>query len=188
MLDEVRRALNDLLNGNVAPADRRDLLQQMRGTLVRARMAVDDMRASAAATEKRLLNERRELDTVRRRRALAEGVKDEETVKVASRFEQHHAERVQIIVRKLDVEQSELALLEREVDEMTTQFKAASAGVGSGLRTGTVDEAQGLESRDAGLESEFSGLNRQQRRAAAEADAEARLAELKRRMGRSGET
>jgi uncharacterized protein YhdP len=184
MFEDVRQALRDLLNGNVSPADRRDLLQEMRGTLVRGKMAIEDLKVASSATEERLARERRELETVRRRKSLAEGIKDAETVEIASKYEALHIERVAVIEKKLQVELEELAMLEREIEEMTVQFKAAGSGVGSGLRSGVVDETTGLDDRDAALNRELSGLNRQQRRAAAEADADARLAELKRRMGR----
>jgi hypothetical protein len=65
---------------------------------------------------------------------------------------------------------------------MTTQLKAAQAGVGSGMAAGTVPSEEGGEG--PGLEGSIDDLARTRRRAAAEEDAEARLAELKRRMGR----
>ncbi|MBL8961349.1 MAG: hypothetical protein JNJ98_15940 [Gemmatimonadetes bacterium] len=185
MFDDVKQALHDLLHGNVSPGDRREALHQMRETLVRARMAVDDLRAGLRQTEARLTRERTELETVQRRRALAEGIGDAETVAVAQRFEAQHLEKVALLEKRHEVERGELAMAERDVEEMTTQFKAAQAGVGSGLRPGAVDEATGADplSRDAALDTELDGLGRAQRRATHEADADAKLAELKRRMG-----
>lgn len=189
MFEEIRQAFHDLLHGNVAPADRRDMLGQMRDSLVRARLAIDDLRTGAEATRKRLTAERRELETVVRRKALAEGIGDAETVAVAARFEAHHLERVTLLQRKLEAEEGELALVERELEEMKAQFKAASAGVGSGLRAGrpgaapTSDAELGLDNDGSGLASELGAMERERRRATSEADAEARLAELKKRMG-----
>ena len=185
MFDDVKAALHDLLHGNVSPGDRREALHEMRETLVRARMAVDDLRAGLRQTEARLGRERTELETVQRRRSLAEGVGDTETVAVAQRFEAQLLEKVALLEKRLDVERGELAMVERDVEEMTTQFKAAQTGVGSGLRSGAVDEAIATDplSRDAALDSELDGLGRAQRRATHEADADAKLAELKRRMG-----
>ncbi len=184
MFDDVKQALHDLLHGNVAPGDRREALQEMRDTLVRARMALDDLRGGVRQTEARLTRERTELETVQRRRTLAEGVGDAETVAIAQRFEAQHQERVTLLEKRLEVEQGELALVERDVEEMTTQFKAAQAGVGSGLRSGAADPAatDPLDG-DAALNAEIDGLGRAQRRATHEAEADARLAELKRRMG-----
>jgi hypothetical protein len=71
---------------------------------------------------------------------------------------------------------------------MTQQYRAAAAGVGSGMRPGAVpppgaarDE---IDDARATLEREIDGMDRARRREAMEADAEARLAELKRRMGK----
>ena len=108
---------------------------------------------------------------------------------IRDRFEAHHLERVALLQKKLEAEEGELALVEREVEEMKGQFKAASAGVGSGLRAGgpgsapPSDAELGLDDRGAGLASELGAMDRERRRATSEADADARLAELKKRMG-----
>ncbi len=192
MFEDVRRAFNELLNGNVAPEDRRDALSSMRDTIVRARMALDDLRGGIGSTRARLQQERTELETIRRRRTLAEGINDTETVSVATKFESLQSEKIAVFERKLAAQEGELAIAEREVEEMKAQFKAASAGVGSGLRPsgpGTVnngmpsDAELGLGNRDPALQQEIDSLDRARRRAASEADADARLAELKRRMG-----
>lgn len=191
MFSDIRQALRDLLQGNVPPEGRRELLAVMKDTLVRGRLALDDLREGVAATRKRLERERGELETVKRRKGLAEGIGDAETVGIAARFEAQHAERVAVLERKLEAQESELALVERELAEMTQQYRAAAAGVGSGMRSGavpaadpTATEEESLDDAGAALHRELDGLGRAQRRAAAEADAEARLAELKRRMGK----
>lgn len=186
MFEDVRDAFRELLNGNVAPEERRSMLSDMRDTIVRARMALDDLRGGIAATAKRLAADRAELETIRRRRVLAEGINDLETVQVATRFETLQGEKVAVLERKLEAQEGELAIAEREVEEMKAQFKAASAGVGSGMRAGAAmpsDAELGLGDRDAGLAQEIDSMDRARRRAASDADADARLAELKRRMG-----
>ncbi|HSA55778.1 MAG TPA: hypothetical protein VLE53_08735 [Gemmatimonadaceae bacterium] len=189
MFSDIRQALRDLLQGNVPPEGRRELLAVMKDTLVRGRLALDDLREGVAATRKRLERERSELETVKRRKGLAEGIGDSETVGIASRFEAQHAERVAILERKLEAQESELALAEQELGEMTQQYRAAAAGVGSGMRPGVgtggdAGATDPLDDAGAALNRELDGLHRAQRRAAAEADADARLAELKRRMGK----
>lgn len=184
MFDDVKQAFRDLLHGNVPPEGRRELIAVMKDTLVQARLAMDDLREGVAQTRKRLERERSELETIRRRKGLAQGVGDAETVSVAERFESQAAERVSVLERKLDVQESELALLERDVDEMKGQLKAAMAGVGSGMRTGTVNADDPLDDGTANLEQQLNDLKRAERRASAHADAEAALAELKKRMGR----
>lgn len=196
MFNEFREALHDLLHGNVPPGERRAMLAVMKDTLVHARLGLDDLRASVEQTRKRLERERRELETVLRRKGLAQGIADAETVQVAERFEAQHVERVAVLERKLDAQLGELAMVEREVEEMTKQLKAAASGVGSGMASGTVGSATGggvagggaagagLDDERDALDQEMAGLDRAHRRAAAEAEAEARLAELKRRMGK----
>jgi len=189
VFEDIRQAFHELLNGDVAPGDRRGLLSEMRDTLVRAKLAVDDLRAGLEVTRKRLAAEQRELETIVRRKTLAEGINDTETVAIAARFEATHAERVALLQKKVEVEEGELALVEREIEEMKAQYKAANAGVGSGLRSGgpgsapPSDAELGLDDRGAGLAQELGQMDRQRRRSESEAGAEARLAELKKRMG-----
>lgn len=185
MFDEVRHAFRELLHGNVPPEGRRELIVVMKDTLVRARLALDDLRDGVEATRKRVERERSELETIRRRRGLAQGVGDEETVRVAERFEAQQAERLAVLEQKLAAQESELALVDREVSEMKEQLKAALAGVGSGIRAGTTEAAADpLDQGRAELEQQLNDLRRAERRATADADADARLAELKKRMGR----
>jgi hypothetical protein len=184
VFEDIRQALRELLHGNVPPEGRREALAVMRETLVHARLSLDDLRSALQLTRRRLEAERTELETVRRRKALAEGIGDAETVAVAERFEAQHLERLVVFERKEAVQVSELAIAEREVEDMTTQFKAAAAGVGSGMAAGHVAGSDLPGDEGENLERELGGIGRAQRRAAAEAEAEARLADLKRRMGK----
>jgi hypothetical protein len=190
MFEDIKEALRALLHGEVTPEDRRTLLAEMRDTLVRVKMGREDLEQAVEATRKRLTVERASLETVRRRKALAEKIGDQETVTIAGRFEVQHLERVTVYERKLEAQESELTLVERDLSEMTQQLKAAQAGVGSGLSAGaaasesSVGTPGGGPGSEAGdLEREMDSLDRARRRATSEADAEARLAELKRRMG-----
>ena len=185
MFDEIKDAFRELLHGNVPPEGRRELIAVMKDTLVQARLAMDDLRDGVEATKKRVDRERMELETIRRRKGLAQGVGDAETVSVAERFEAQHAERLAVLEQKLSAQEGELALVERDVTEMKEQLKAALAGVGSGMRTGTVDTAADpLDDGRAGLEQQLNEMKRAERRANMAADADAALAELKKRMGR----
>ena len=161
------------------------MIAVMKETLVQARLAMDDLREGVEVTRKRVERERSELETVRRRKGLAQSVGDAETVSVAERFESQQAERLAVLESKLNAQESELALVEREVAEMKEQLKAALAGVGSGMRAGTVDtELDPLDEGRSVLDQQLNDLRRSERRAAANADADAALAELKKRMGR----
>ena len=93
-----------------------------------------------------------------------------------------------MLKRKLEAQEAELLLVEREVSEMTTELKRAVSGI-PGVGTIGVDESARAEA-DAILDdgrnvaSEIDALGRAGARSAREADAERQLAELKRRMGK----
>lgn len=198
MFDAFRRSLENLVNGATSPEARREALSHMKDTLVKARLGVDDLRRGVAETRARLAVEQRELETVRRRRALAEGIGDRETVGVAERFERHHAERVDALERKLLAQEGEVMVVEREVAEMTAELRRAMSGVGPTVaapRPGAsvgADVGSGGEQGDAALDDDASAatreaidaLARERRRAERDASAEERLAALKRKMGK----
>jgi phage shock protein A len=200
MFDAFRRSLENLVNGSVSPEARREELSRMKDTLVQARLGVEDLRGGVAQTRTRLAAERRELDTVRRRKGLADGIGDRETVSVAERFERHYAERVEVLERKLAAQEGELAVVEREVAEMTEELRRAVAGIsppGGGAASGSVrggaaatggagssGPADPLGDDSAATREAIDALERERRRAERDAAAEERLAALKRKMGK----
>ena len=192
MFEDVRRAFRDLLHGTPPSGDaRRSIIAQMRETLVQARMGLDDLRKGVEETRVRLTRERSELETVRRRKQLAEGIKDAETVTIAERYEKQHAERAALFERKLETQEAELAMVEREVGEMNAEFKLAAAGANPGVSAGPSSAgttggagADDVAGDNAGLRDEIDGLARARRRAEAESSADEKLAALKRRMGK----
>jgi hypothetical protein len=186
MFENFRQALNALLARGTPPEERRALLGHMRETLARAKAGVEDLRDGLEKARRRLAVERRELETVRRRKRMAAEVNDAQTVSVAERFEIHHAERVLVLEQKVAVQERELALAEAEVLEMTRAFKDASAGVGAAAGP-SIDEvaAREVDEALAGPQTaDFDNLRRAQAREQRDAEAERRLADLKRRMGK----
>jgi hypothetical protein len=185
LFDGLRASMEDLLNGRTAPGDRREQVRLMKQALVHARLAVEDLQSGVSTTRNRLELERRELATVRRRRELAAGISDTETVELATRYEAQHAERATVLETKLNAQEAEVALAERELGEMTAQLKRAAVGAGDtpSARAPT-DEELGL-SDEAPLQGELNELRRASERAEKERTADDRLAELKKRMGRS---
>jgi hypothetical protein len=190
MFESFRQTLRDLMDRATPPEERRAGLARMKQTLVTARLGLDDLRAGVAATRKRLEAEQRELETVRRRRGLAASINDAETVALAERYEKHHAERVDVYVRKLEAQEAELVIAERDVAEMSAELKgamlgtsppASTAGADERAAAAAADEAAGDSSRVA---AELDALGRARARTERDADAERRLAELKRRMGK----
>lgn len=181
MFEQFREALRALRTGGVHPSERRPMISHMRDTLVQARVGLADLRTSLATTRSRLEAERRELETVRRRKGLAAGISDAETVTIAERYEAQHAERVTVLEQKVAVQEAELAMAEREVDEMTKELKLAAAGIDSMPSMAAAPDVTADPEAER-LQQELDSLARARRRAATEAEADEKLAALKRRM------
>jgi hypothetical protein len=97
--------------------------RMMREALVDAKVGLSQSRAAHEAVRAQLERERTELATVRRRGQLAEGINDAETVRLAREYEGRHAERIAVLEKKLAALAQEVALVERETAEMTSQLK-----------------------------------------------------------------
>ncbi|PHX64618.1 MAG: hypothetical protein CK550_08985 [Gemmatimonadetes bacterium] len=165
--------LRDALRGfstRLDPLERRAMTQSMRDALVHAKLGLNDVRASLATTSARLASERAELETVRRRQGLAAQIDDQETVAIAERFAVQHQERVAMLESKQMVQQHELSLAEREYEDMSAELRLILSGVAPGARTTASTATDATGSADV--------------RADREADADQRLAALKRRMGK----
>jgi hypothetical protein len=184
MFESFRQSLRDLMDRSTTPESRRAGLAQMKQTLVQARMGLDDLRGGIEQTRQRLAAEERELETVRRRKGLAAGINDQETVMLAEKYEVLHAERTDVLARKLAVQESELAMVEREVAEMTTALKSALSGAGGTPLQGDSADLDAVLDGGANVAQEIDALGRTSARSAREAEAERLLAELKRRMGK----
>jgi phage shock protein A len=186
VFEQLRQSLNELLDRATKPEDRRTVIARMKTTLVQATMGLDDLRNAHRMLEKKLDIERKELETVRRRRELAVGINDEETASIAARFEKQHAEKVTLLEEKLALQRRELELAEREVTEMKAEIRAAMAGVpGAASSAGgdTLDDP--LEDITAAeTQAELDALARARARADRDADAARRLDELKKKMGK----
>lgn len=186
-----RRSFDELLSRATRPEDRRIVASRMKDTLVQARAGLNDLRDALATARERLGAETRELETVRRRRQLAEGIGDRETVDIATKYEEMHAQRVEVIQKKVTAEEAELLLAERDVEEMTAELKAVMAGTAAPGATapsidpgGTADVGGIGGEGGAALGDEIDSLGRQRAREDREADAARRLDELKRKMGK----
>jgi hypothetical protein len=186
MFENLKSVIQDLVQGRVHPADRRAVIADMKNALVSAKLGVSDLRESVEITRERVKTEMESLETVKRRKELAASIPDPETVAIAEKFEAQHTERVLVLGRKLEAQEAELGLAEREYDEMLKALKQANAGVGAGLNAqsrGPTDADLGLPD-DAGLKEELNALGRKSTRSAHEATADAQLEELKKRMGK----
>jgi hypothetical protein len=190
VLDGFRRSFDELLSRAARPEERRLVASRMKDTLVQAKMGLDDLRGGLDTTRQRIAAETRELETIRRRKQLAEGIHDDETVKIAATYEQMHVERVDMLQRKLGAQEAELALAAKDVEQMSSELKAVLAGTdpraaGAGSDAGASPLGASANDGEGGgaLNDEIDSLGRARARAEREADAARRLDELKRRMG-----
>ena len=186
MFESFRQTLRDLMDRATPPEERRAGLARMKDTLVTARMAVEDLRGGVSVTRQRLEAERRELETMRRRKGYAQGINDGETMALAEKYEAHHAERVAVLERKLDAQEAELAIAERDVAQMTSELKQAMLGVpgAPSASDAAAAEVDAALNESSNIASELDAMGRARARSEREAEAEQRLAELKRRMGK----
>lgn len=160
----------------------------MKGTIVQATMGVDDLREARSWTEKKLQAEQRELETVTRRKDLAAGIQDAETLAVAERFEKQHAEKVAVLQDKLAIQTRELEMGERELGEMKAELRRAMSGMPSGA-PGAAGGEESLEDplaeeSGAKVRDEIDSLARNRARADRDAEAQAKLDEMKKKMGK----
>ena len=87
---------------------------------------------------------------------------------VAARYEKKHAERVEMLERKLAALETEVALGERELEEMSAQFKEMAASARAPSAPSAPAAQAGLDDRD----TEHNALRREAERAARAADAD----------------
>ena len=192
MFEQLRQSLNDLLDRATKPEERRAVVTRMKNTLVQAKMGLDETRDQLGVAERKLEIERRELETVRRRKELAVGINDAETIKVAERFEKQHQEKVTVLEQKIAAMTQEVALAEREIDEMKAEIRAAMVGgpapAPGASAAGLEDPLDGVLEDDqpaaSKLRDDIDALARQRARADRDADADRRLEELKKKMGK----
>ena len=151
----------------------------MREALVAARVGLDDLRRALGEARARVEAARAELETTRRRGRLAAEVHDAETVAVAARFAESQASRVGVLEAKAEVQAREVALAERELADMTAEYRRLAA-TGQMHASEPPEAAGGTESGSA-ASPDANGPNAADPRPT---DPDALLAALKRRMGK----
>ncbi|MGH7586669.1 MAG: hypothetical protein ACREMH_10505, partial [Gemmatimonadales bacterium] len=124
----MRDRLDALLrSGEAVPRTGDEALER---ALIETKAALGALRDVKAATERSLAAERRALDDAARRGRLAAEAGDVETAGIAQEFTARHSERAAMLERKLAVQAEEVALAEREVEELMARWRAASRGAG----------------------------------------------------------
>jgi hypothetical protein len=183
VFERLRAALDAALAAHTSSPNVRDLAAQMRQAVIELRAGVSKMREDLAATELQLAAEGRNRDDADRRGKLAAGIGDKETVEIAERFTAKHIERVGVLEQKLSAQRAELALAERELDDMTNQLRTVDRqGSGSAAKAWRDIDAAGGTRPETDMSDELlkSNLERQARESAAEQQ----LRELKKKMGK----
>jgi len=185
VLDGLRARLDRLLAEHTR-SDPRAVAAGLREAVIEARAAVAAMRDQLERSRRELDVERKARDDAERRGRLARDIDDEETAKLADVFIGKHSGRVELLERKIAVQEDELQLAQRELEQMTADFRAAQAG-GPRLRETQERawrdiEAAGGTRPELDLESEL--LKAQADRKLHEAAVEAQLAHLKKQLGK----
>ena len=154
----------------------------MREAVVDAKVAVAEVQEAIARTEREVGAERQRLADAERRGRLAGEIQDQETVAVADRFAGKHRERLGVLERKLATQREELALAQRELDEMQTQLKAADQASGAGSTEQAWRDLEEAGGTRPGMDLSDELLKSDMDRAAREAAAARQLEELKKKM------
>ncbi len=192
MFEGLKARLEKILADHSPPGDPRQRAALLHSALVEAKVAVQAMQDALAATERSLAAERKQLEDAERRGRLAAQIPDPETVQVAEQFATRHRERLAVLEKKLAVQQDELTLTQRDVDQMTAELKQSRFGGSSGGGTTPNQEAawRDLESAggvrpDTDVDGELlkSQINRQK----LESVVQQQLDHLKEKLGKKGE-
>ena len=103
------------------------LLAAMRRELVAARAAIPEFEADLARSRADLAAEMEALALCERRGAMARRIGDAETARVADEFADKHRVRVGVLEQKVTAAEAELQLQRREADEMKKRYQEADA-------------------------------------------------------------
>jgi hypothetical protein len=108
-------------------------------------------------------------------------------VAVAERFEKQHTEKLALLEEKFALQTRELELAEREVTEMKAEIRTAmigAPGVSSSSDADPLDDPLEDGPPASQTSAEIDALARARARADRAADADRRLEELKKKMGK----
>lgn len=144
----------------------------MRRDLGRAHTRARQLQAEIDATRLELSRERDEENRCRHRAGLARKIDDHETTRIAAEYAARHAERAAVLQQKLDALDAELRLLERDLLVMQERLATIAPAGDDELHAG-------YGAFHSEPDTEFDRLEQEARERAAEA----RLEELKRKLG-----
>lgn len=136
----------------------------MQRDLYAARGALARLQGDINQSKKDLAGEEEQEQTARRRAEMARRIEDAETIRIALEFANRHAQRADVLRRKVVVLEEELAMRQEELATMQQQAN--------------VIEPPQKSEKLAADDFDFRKLDRERR----EKEAEARLEELKKKM------
>src|SRR6185312_3740054 len=184
VFDGLKARLDKLLREHTS-SDHRGYAAGLREALLEAKVGLTAMQEALTASEKELESERKMLEDAERRGRLAAALPDAETLALAERYAERHRTRVQVLIRKIAVQRDELVIAQREIEEMSAQYRAAAGGRGSdSLEAAWRD----LESAGATRPNSDDVLEREVDQQRLQDAIEAQLAYLKKKMGRDKTT
>jgi len=187
VLEGLRARLEKLLADHSPPDDPRIRTAQLHAALLETKVAVGTMREALATTERLLAAERRQLTDAERRGALAAQVPDPETVQVAEQFATRHRERLGVLEKKLAAQRDEVSLAERDLEELTRQYRSARQGTEAGRTPAQEAAWRDLEAAGGSRpETDVDGdlLKHQINRSQMDAAVQAQLDHLKKKLGK----
>ena len=103
------------------------LLKSMEREAVETKAGLEALKEEVAAAQKRSRAEVREAEVCQRRETLAREIGDEDTADVAAKFAEKHAERAKVLLGKAGAIEAEIRMQESEYSEMLAQIKEARA-------------------------------------------------------------
>jgi hypothetical protein len=174
-LDDLRARLDQILGNMERAGDARGMASGLFEAMVETKTAISGLKDALTATARELAVEHQHLADAERRGRLAEEIRDAETAELAEIWTAKHRERVALLERKQAVQTDELAYAERQLAEMSQQYRQAKTGVPPAGGTGSSALPD-----DPALEREGGRLDRE----AQAARVQQQLADLKRKLGR----
>ena len=203
---------NKELSRDQVPETVDKLLAGMRDEVADAKVRIRELEDQLTRAKAEAQREQTEATTARRRGQMAADIGDEETAGVAREYAAKREERHQVLEQKVQALTRELALLTKDVEEMLAKVKEAQAkrdtlaattgrgGARDSIRAADdlfseldrMAEKIGDEDARAGAAQDFSDMDfsasdfdaELHREPEPEVDVDARLEELKRRMGK----
>lgn len=189
MFEGLKARLEKLLAEHTPPGDPRARAAELHAALLETKVAVGTLRDALVQTEQALAVEQQLLADAERRGRLAAKIPDPETVQVAEQFAARHRERTAMLEKKRLAQQEEVALAERDLAQLGTEYRAARQGTES-ARTPAQEAAwRDLESAGgARPETDVEGelLKSQLQRQQLDKAVDAQLEHLKRKLGKDG--